>query len=55
MENTIVEIKVTNEKGKSETASFPYNIYLEMKEKQNINMLDDLLNSLVEKVKTNKK
>jgi hypothetical protein len=55
MENIIVEIKATNEKGKSETASFPYNIYLDMKEKQNINMLDDLVNSLVEKIKQNKK
>jgi hypothetical protein len=26
-----------------------------MKEKQNINMLDDLVNSLVEKIKQNKK
>ena len=55
MENIIVEINVTNEKGKKETASFPFNIYLEMKEKQDINMLDDLVNSLVEKVKQNKK
>ena len=55
MENIMVEIKVTNEKGKSETTLFPYNVYLEMKEKQGVNMFDDLLNSLIEKVKTNKK
>jgi predicted RNase H-like nuclease (RuvC/YqgF family) len=55
MENILIEIKATNEKGKSETASFPYNIYFEMKEKQNINMLDDLVNSLAEKVKNKTK
>jgi len=51
MENILIEIKATNEKGKSETIFFPYNIYLEMKEKQNINMLDDFLNNLIEKLK----
>jgi hypothetical protein len=55
MENIVVEIKVTNGKGKSETASFPYDIYLEMKDKQGINIFDDLLNGLIEKTKTNKK
>jgi hypothetical protein len=51
MENILIEIKATNEKGKSETISFPYNIYLEMKEKQNIDMLNDFINSLAEKLK----
>jgi hypothetical protein len=55
MENIIIEIKVTNEKGKSETASFPYDVYFKMKEEQNIDMFNDLLNSLVEKAKTNNK
>ena len=55
MENLIIEIKVTNEKGKSETVSFPYNIYLEMKEKQNVSMVDDMVNGLVGKLKSNKK
>ena len=54
MENISIEIKVINGKGKSETASFPYDVYLKMKEEQNINMLDDLLNSLIEKTKNKK-
>jgi hypothetical protein len=51
MENFIVEIKVTNEKGKSDTVSFPYDVYVGMKENNNINMVDDLLSGLIEKLK----
>jgi len=55
MENIVIEIKAINEKGKSETASFPYDVYIKMKEEQSINMLDDLLNGLIEKIKKSKK
>jgi hypothetical protein len=55
MENILIEIKVTNDKGKSETATFPYDVYSKIKEEQNVSMLEDLLNSLIDKIKQKKK
>lgn len=49
MNNIIIEIKVTNGK-KVELASVPYDVYCKMKEEQNIDMLSDLLKSLIDKI-----
>ena len=51
MEKLIVEIKITDQEGKSVKSNIDYDGYLETKRFHNISLVEDVMNHLVEEIK----
>jgi len=47
----MIEIKITDQEGKSVKANIDYAGYLETKRIHNISLVEDVINSLVEEIK----
>ena len=55
MENLTVEIKITDQEGRSIKANVDYNGYIETKKLHGISLVEDVIDHLVEEIKVLKR